>query len=100
MDGRADSRLAIGFDLQEGSQDPLLCVSVSDNGPGIEPALLPHIFDPFTTTKSTGERLGKHGMGLGLAIVKRIVQHHHGEIRVSSVVGEGTTFRVYLPPAF
>jgi signal transduction histidine kinase len=100
MDGRPDSRLAIGFDLQEGTPDPLLCVSVSDNGPGIEPSLLPHIFDPFTTTKSTGERRGKHGMGLGLAIVKRIVQHHHGDIQVSSVVGQGTTFRVYLPPAF
>ncbi|MEO6992613.1 MAG: ATP-binding protein [Lacunisphaera sp.] len=100
MDGRTGNRLAIEFDVQEGTQDPLLCVSLTDNGPGIEPALLPHIFDPFTTTKSTGERRGKHGMGLGLAIVKRIVQHHHGEIQVSSVVGQGTTFRVYLPPAY
>jgi signal transduction histidine kinase len=38
-------------------------------------------------------------MGLGLAIVKRIVQHHHGEIHVSSVLGHGTTFRVFLPAA-
>lgn len=100
MDGRTSNRLAIGFDLQENAPEPLLCVSVADNGPGIDPGLLPHVFDPFTTTKSTGERRGKHGMGLGLAIVKRIVQHHHGEIQVSSVVGQGTTFRVYLPPAF
>jgi signal transduction histidine kinase len=98
MDGRRNSRLEIGFELQSGAPGPLLCVSVSDNGPGIEPALVPHIFDPFTTTKATGERRGKHGMGLGLAIVKRIVQHHHGEIQVASVVGQGTTFRVYLPP--
>jgi signal transduction histidine kinase len=97
MDGRPSSRLTIGFELKLGIPQPLLCVSLSDNGPGIEPALLPHIFDPFTTTKATGERRGKHGMGLGLAIVKRIVQHHHGEIHVSSVLGQGTTFRVYLP---
>lgn len=78
---------------------PQLCVSISDNGPGIDPAVKPRIFEPFTTTKATGERVGKHGMGLGLAIVKRIVQHHHGEIHVTSTPGTGTTFRVYLPPA-
>lgn len=97
MEGRPGSRLSIGFELQAGAPEPMLCVSLTDNGPGIEPALLPHVFDPFTTTKSTGERRGKHGMGLGLAIVKRIVQHHHGEIQVTSALGEGTTFRVYLP---
>jgi signal transduction histidine kinase len=59
--------------------------------------LQPHIFDPFTTTKATGERRGKNGMGLGLAIVKRIVQYHQGEINVSSTPGRGTVFRVYLP---
>jgi signal transduction histidine kinase len=75
----------------------LLCVTVTDNGPGIDAVLLPHIFDPFMTTKSTGERRGKQSMGLGLAIVKRIVQHHHGDIRASSVPGQGTTFRVFLP---
>lgn len=99
MDGRPGSRLAIDFELQTGAPEPLLCVSLSDNGPGIEPELLPHIFDPFTTTKATGDRRGKHGMGLGLAIVKRIVQHHHGDIQVTSALGVGTIFRVYLPPA-
>jgi signal transduction histidine kinase len=38
-------------------------------------------------------------MGLGLAIVKRIIQHHRGEIHAASALGQGTTFRVYLPPA-
>lgn len=99
MDGRPASCLAMGIDQQPGGPQPLVCVSVSDNGPGIDPSLLPHIFDPFTTTKATGERRGKHGMGLGLAIVKRIVQHHNGEIHVSSTPGVGTTFRVYLPAA-
>jgi len=91
--------LDVAFERQGGTSQPLLCVSLTDNGPGIDPAMLPHIFDPFTTTKATGERRGKHGMGLGLAIVKRIVQNHHGEIQVTSTLGHGTTFRVYLPPA-
>lgn len=99
MEGRTGSRLAVAYDLREDAQEPLICVTLTDNGPGIEPAMLPHIFEPFTTTKATGKRLGKHGMGLGLAIVKRIVQHHHGEINVTSAPGQGTTFRVFLPPA-
>jgi signal transduction histidine kinase len=98
MDGRPGSRLELTAALRTRDVPrPQLCVSVRDNGPGVDPALLPRIFEPFTTTKSTGERRGKHGMGLGLAIVKRIVQHHHGEIRVTSEPGEGTTFLVYLP---
>lgn len=99
MEGRSDSRMVVGFDTQLGGPLPLLCVTLSDNGPGIDPSMLPHIFDPFTTTKATGERRGKHGMGLGLAIVKRIVQHHLGEIQVASTPGGGTTFRVFLPRA-
>ncbi len=97
LDGRPGGRLTVAFELRFGAPHPLLCVSLSDNGPGIDPALLPHVFEPFTTTKSTGTRRGKHGMGLGLAIVKRIVQHHQGEINVTSAAGQGTTFRVYLP---
>ncbi|MBA3849611.1 MAG: hypothetical protein C0502_06400 [Opitutus sp.] len=98
MEGRVDNHLVI--ELTQRTWDvprPQVCISVADNGPGVDPALLPHIFEPFTTTKSTGERRGKHGMGLGLAIVKRIVQHHHGEIHVTSQPGKGTTFFVHLP---
>lgn len=98
LDGRSEPRVRIGLELRETAGAPaLVCVSVSDNGPGIDPALLPRIFEPFTTTKSTGDRRGKHGMGLGLAIVKRIVQHHQGEIHVTSQPGRGTTFRVFFP---
>jgi len=98
MEGRPQRSLTI--DIQErdgGSATALVCVTIADNGPGIDPALLPHVFEPFITTKATGERRGKHGMGLGLAIVKRIIQHHHGEIDVASTPGRGTTFRVHLP---
>jgi len=96
--GRPDGRIV--FKLETRVIDvpqPLLFVSVADNGPGIDPVVLPQIFEPFATTKATGQRLGKEGMGLGLAIVKRIVQHHHGDIHVDSAVGRGTTFRVHLP---
>lgn len=98
MEDRPGSRLVIKIEPRIADLPrPQLCATVEDNGPGIDPALVPRIFEPFTTTKSTGERRGKHGMGLGLAIVKRIVQHHHGEIQVSSLPGKGATFRVYLP---
>lgn len=98
LEGRPSPRITIALQTRgAGTPAPLVCVTVADNGPGIDPALRPHVFEPFITTKATGERRGKHGMGLGLAIVKRIVQHHHGEIDVTSEPGRGTEFRVHLP---
>ncbi|MFI5336203.1 MAG: ATP-binding protein [Opitutales bacterium] len=98
LEGRPDACITVEFEARRTSDtEPLVCVTVGDNGPGIDAAVLPYIFEPFTTTKATGERRGKHGMGLGLAIVKRIIQHHHGEIHVDSQPGQGTVFRVYLP---
>jgi two-component system nitrogen regulation sensor histidine kinase GlnL len=98
FEGRPGGRITLSAWVRhQEAPSPLLCVSVIDNGPGIDPALLPRIFDPFITTKSTGDRRGKAGMGLGLAIVKRIVQHHHGDVEVSSTPGLGTVFRVLLP---
>jgi two-component system cell cycle sensor histidine kinase/response regulator CckA len=69
-----------------------VCLSVSDTGSGIAPEILPKIFDPFFTTKAIGK-----GTGLGLATVFGIVQQHRGWVNVTSEVGFGTTFRVYLP---
>lgn len=69
-----------------------LLISITDNGTGIDESLIDHIFDPYFTTKSANE-----GTGLGLSIVHSIVSAHHGAIRVESTVGEGTTFKVYLP---
>jgi two-component system, NtrC family, sensor kinase len=67
-------------------------IAVSDNGSGIDPAILSRIFDPFFTTKVIGK-----GTGLGLSLSYGIVQKHGGQIEVDSVPGQGTTFRVTLP---
>jgi signal transduction histidine kinase len=69
-------------------------LDVIDNGTGIEPALLERIFDPFFTDGVSGK-----GMGLGLAVSHAIVTSHGGSITATSVVGEGSTFRIELPAA-
>ena len=69
-------------------------VSVEDDGGGIAPELLPHVFDPFVTTKPAGM-----GTGLGLSVSKSIVEGFGGELTVTSEVGKGSTFVVRLPAA-
>ena len=66
-------------------------IRVKDNGRGIPPEMLSHLFTPFTSSK------GMEGTGLGLAVTKKIVDEHKGEIRVESEVGKGTTFIISLP---
>ncbi|MCL5236463.1 MAG: ATP-binding protein, partial [Nitrospirae bacterium] len=64
---------------------------VMDTGKGIPPEFLPHIFDPFFSTK------GEVGTGLGLSVSYGIIKNHKGNIKVESKVGVGTTFTIELP---
>jgi two-component system NtrC family sensor kinase len=73
-------------------QDHNVKIEIIDNGTGMAPEVLNHIFQPFFTTKKVGE-----GTGLGLSIVQRIVREHGGEIKVQSKLGLGTKFTVLLP---
>jgi PAS domain S-box-containing protein len=67
-------------------------LSVADDGAGMDAAVLAQAFEPFFTTKRPGK-----GTGLGLAIIDGIAQQNHGFIEASSVLGQGTTFRLHLP---
>lgn len=67
-------------------------ISVSDTGCGIPPDILPRIFEPFYTTKEQGK-----GTGLGLATVFGIVKQHDGWVTVTSELGQGANFSVFLP---
>jgi signal transduction histidine kinase len=70
----------------------LLRLRVSDEGRGIAPEHIEQVFEPFFTTKDDWQ-----GQGLGLAVAYRIIEAHHGSIKLESKLGEGTTVTVLLP---
>jgi two-component system, sporulation sensor kinase E len=76
--------------LQTGEASDGVWLSVADTGGGIPQDQINRIFEPFFTTK-------KKGSGLGLMIVQRIIRAHDGRIELESLVGRGTTFRIWLP---
>ena len=73
-------------------RDRLIIISITDNGPGIPAHILDKIFQPFFTTKPTGQ-----GTGLGLSLSYDIVKAHGGELKVETKEGEGTVFTIHLP---
>jgi len=75
-----------------GPEDEYIRLAVQDEGKGISAETLPHVFEPFFTTKQVGE-----GTGLGLSVSRGIVLEHGGWIGVTSRVGQGSCFSVYLP---
>ncbi len=88
------ARIKVRLSRGEGA----VLVTVSDNGPGIDPAGLRTLFTPFQKNRRRGDS-DQSGTGLGLAIAKHAVDLHGGRIWVDSEVGKGTTFYVSLPAA-
>ncbi len=72
--------------------DSSIKLEIHDNGVGIDPEDIPHIFEPFFSAKEKAS-----GIGLGLAIVHGIVQSHNGKVEVESELGKGTTISIILP---
>ena len=86
-------RVRMGRDqmqTRDGSARPAVRIEVSDTGDGIPPELLPHIFEPFTTTHPDKT-------ALGLSISYAIIEAHGGQMTVTSQMGVGTTFTILLP---
>lgn len=74
------------------------CIQVRDDGSGIAPEFLPHVFDPFRQADQGSSRRVQQGVGLGLALVQRLAELHGGHVTCESGgVGRGSTFRVFLP---
>ena len=84
--------LRIGAGIVSRQKTRWLEVWVADSANGIEPESLPHIFEPFFSTKPEGS-------GMGLAVVHRVIQDHGGDVDVRSAMGSGTTFTLRLPLA-
>lgn len=78
--------------VRTGTHGENIWIEVRDTGCGIPPEVINRIFDPFFTTKPVGK-----GTGLGLSLSYGIIQKHHGELKVCSTPGEGTTFHITLP---
>lgn len=74
------------------TQENMAKIEIEDTGPGIAKDVLEKLFTPFFTTKA-------RGTGLGLAVVKKVIERHKGKVEISSIVGKGTCFKLYLPVA-
>jgi heavy metal sensor kinase len=84
--------------LVVGRQDGRVTIAVEDEGGGIDPADLPHVFEPFYRS-TEARRLGRSGVGLGLSVSKRIARAFEGRLTVESTLGRGSEFRLSLPDA-
>lgn len=78
--------------ITTGLEDNLVFIKINDTGKGISGDSINRIFDPFYTSKPIGE-----GTGLGLSLSYSIIEKHKGKIEVESIVGQGTTFTIWLP---
>ena len=76
----------------QAEKEDYFCISILDNGLGIDKLTMNRIFEPFFTTKAIGK-----GTGMGLAMAYGTISNHRGWIQVESEVGEGTEFDIFLP---
>jgi signal transduction histidine kinase len=93
MPGGGSLRISCRYGRTTSGTD-MVIVEFRDSGVGIPEDQLDKIFDPFFTTRQEGE-----AVGLGLSISYMVVQNHGGRIEVESKLGEGSLFRIMLPPA-
>jgi PAS domain S-box-containing protein len=93
----ASGTVDVTLTREDSGSEPRVCITVSDTGIGIDSKFIPYIFERFRQADaSTLREFG--GLGLGLAIVRHIITTHNGEIEAQSPgIGQGSTFRVYLP---
>jgi PAS domain S-box-containing protein len=104
MEGTGGILEVVLADVEQNDQSPLplsglkpgnyLKITVSDTGPGISPDIIGSIFDPYFTTKGVDK-----GTGMGLALTHGIIESYGGKITVTSKLGKGTVFSIYLPIA-
>jgi two-component system cell cycle sensor histidine kinase/response regulator CckA len=80
--------------IENGRPGPFVVISVEDTGTGITSGVLAQMWEPFFTTKGEGK-----GTGIGLSTVRSIVEGHNGFLSVQTLLGQGSTFTVYLPAA-
>lgn len=91
-----ESRVLKEKERREMGLETVRCIhiSVTDTGPGMAPDVVPHVFDPYFSTKKGGSNAG-----LGLAVVQGIIKNYRGVITVKTALGKGTSFHIYLPAA-
>jgi two-component system, NtrC family, sensor kinase len=91
MDAVEQGKGLIRVECRYDAENRVSIIEVTDNGGGIAPSMMKHVFELFHSTK------GNRGTGLGLAVAKKIVDEHEGSITVRSAPGQGTTFTIRLP---